>query len=297
MMHRQLALIIAAVMAASASVATQQPTDAQPRFKASVEVTSIDVGVVDGQGKPLLNLAPEEFSVRVDGKARRVVSVEWVSLAAPAATERQIRARVPDGYSSNETSTGGRLVAIAVDEPHIRPGGAAAVLAAASAFIDRLSPSDRLAAVSLGIGGTATPFVADRERIKTAIGKMSGQWDVSKTSSVTVTASEAVEIADGNRLILDQAVSRECAGLRAGTSSFLQCRTEVETEAVELASQVTRAGSITIKGLRELLTSLQVLDGPKTLILMSEGFSVRDTALVNELGSLAAMTRTSIYAL
>ena len=77
--------------------------------------------------------------------------------------------RALDGYSSNENSAGGRLIAIAVDEPHIRPGGAAAVLAAASAFIDRLPPSDRIAAVSLGIGGPATPFIADRQRVKDAM--------------------------------------------------------------------------------------------------------------------------------
>ena len=102
------------------SKAPQQP----PRFRASVEVTSIDVAVVDGQGKPLLNLAPADFTVRVDGKPRRVVSAEWVPLAAAADGRRRPLARVPEGYSSNENATGGRLIVIAVDEPHIRPGGA-----------------------------------------------------------------------------------------------------------------------------------------------------------------------------
>ena len=94
-----------------------------PRFRTSVEVTSIDVAVVDGQGKPLMNLAPADFTVRVDGKARSVVSAEWVPLAA-ATAESQALPRVPDGYTSNESSAGGRLIVIAVDEPHIRPGGA-----------------------------------------------------------------------------------------------------------------------------------------------------------------------------
>ena len=170
-------------------------------------------------------------------KPRSVVSAEWVPLAAATAEARTL-ARVPEGYTSNESSTGGRLIAIAVDEPHIRPGGAQAVLAAANAFIDRLSPSDRIAAVSLGLGSSATPFIADRARVKEAIGRMAGQRDTMKISSITVTGTEALEIADGNRLTADQVVARECSGLRPGSAQLAQCRQDVETEALMLGRPV-----------------------------------------------------------
>ena len=159
--------------------------------------------------------------MRVDGKARSVVSAEWVPLAAATAETRTL-ARVPEGYTSNESSTGGRLIAIAVDEPHIRPGGAQAVLAAANAFIDRLSPSDRIAAVSLGLGSPATPFIADRARVKEAIGRMAGQRDTIKISSITVTGTEALEISDGNRLTADRwsrASARGCGPGRRSSRS------------------------------------------------------------------------------
>ena len=74
----------------------------------------------------------------------------------------------PDGYTTNETSTGGRLIVIAVDEPNIRFGGALGIARAANAFIDRLSPSDRIAVAGFGIGAPATVFTADRERVKQA---------------------------------------------------------------------------------------------------------------------------------
>ena len=54
---------------------------------------------------------------------------------------------------------------------------------------------------------------------------------------------------------------------------------------------------MTTQGLRDLLTAMQALDGPKTLILMSEGFGLTDDGMANELAALAAATRTSIYAL
>ena len=54
---------------------------------------------------------------------------------------------------------------------------------------------------------------------------------------------------------------------------------------------------MTTRGLRDVLTAMQALDGPKTLILMSEGFGLTDDGMANELAALAAATRTSIYAL
>jgi VWFA-related protein len=294
---RVVCLVCSVSPALSALLQAQQSSTRQPpRFQASVEVTLIDVAVVDGQGKPLLDLTPADFAVRIDGKPRSVVSAEWVPLATRAPGARPL-VRLPEGYSSNETSSGGRLIVIAVDEPHIRPGAAAAVLAAADAFIDRLSPSDRIAAVSLGLGGVATPFVADRARIKDALSRMAGQQETIRSVTASVTPTEAAEINDGNRLVEDQVVARECAGLRPTTAAFQQCRREVEAEALQMAEQLKRSSDLTVRSLRELLTAMRLFDAPKTLILMSEGFSVPDIALTTELAALAAATRTSIYAL
>ncbi len=50
-------------------VAQQQPPP-KPSFQSSVEVTSLDVTVVDDRGKPITNLTPADFNVRIDGNAR-----------------------------------------------------------------------------------------------------------------------------------------------------------------------------------------------------------------------------------
>jgi hypothetical protein len=94
-------VVLAALCGPSRVVAQQAGADQPPRFRTSVEVTSIDVAVVDGQGKPLLNLTPADFAVRVDGKPRPVVSAEWVPLASSAPESKPLT-RVPEGYSSNE---------------------------------------------------------------------------------------------------------------------------------------------------------------------------------------------------
>ena len=53
---------------------------------------------------------------------------------------------LPAGYTSNENATGGRLIMIAVDESNIGFGRGRGLTRAASAFVDHLTPSDRVGA-------------------------------------------------------------------------------------------------------------------------------------------------------
>ena len=108
----------------------------QPAFKSSVEVTSVDVTVVDTNGRPITNLTPADFAVRIDNNLRHVVTAEWVQLTSRDDKPAPIVAP-PDGYSTNENSIGGRLIVMAIDQPNIRFGGAMAIARAANGFVDR----------------------------------------------------------------------------------------------------------------------------------------------------------------
>src|SRR5262245_19093333 len=102
---------ISVVAIAATAYSQQSPQGGQPVFRSSIEVTSLDVGVVDKDGKPISDLAPADFVIQIDGAPRRVVSAEWVSLAAPA---KPAAAPPPPGFSSNENATGGRLILIVI---------------------------------------------------------------------------------------------------------------------------------------------------------------------------------------
>src|SRR5438477_28648 len=111
---RSLALVLAFVcgiaVAAPFGSAAQQEL---PRFRSAVDLTSIDVVVLDDHGKPLQDLKPADFAIRIDGKDRPVATVQWVPLSAPPTAAPP---PPPEGYSSNENATGGRLILIVVDE-------------------------------------------------------------------------------------------------------------------------------------------------------------------------------------
>jgi VWFA-related protein len=268
----------------------------QPKFQSTVEVTPIDVNVVDDRGRPIRDLTPADFTVHVDGNARRVVSAEWVALVADEKASPPTP--LPEAFSTNESGTGGRLIVLAIDEPNIRFGGARGLLNAASSFVDHLSASDRVSAIGLGLGSPATPFTADRARVKEAIGRMTGQKRSGPVSmQYTVAVSEALAMANGDRATTEAVVARECRGERSA-SGLEACRQQVETEALQIAQEAQHGADQTIRGLRNLLLGLKALDAPKTLILISEGFVMDETTPeVIDLGALAASARTSVYAL
>ena len=110
---------------------------------------------------------------------------------------------MPPGYSSNENASGGRLVLIVIDEANIRFGAVASIQAAVGRFLDRLQPSDRVAAVSTGIGTASTQFTSDRQLVRQAVSRMAGQrrQTTQLGFSVYVSLSEALDIdrGDGRR--------------------------------------------------------------------------------------------------
>ncbi|HEY7289421.1 MAG TPA: VWA domain-containing protein [Vicinamibacterales bacterium] len=276
--------------------AQQQPQGQEtPRFRASVEVTSLDVNVVDDKGKPISGLTPQDFNVRIDGNARKVVSAEWIPLAADANAPPP--PPPPDGYSTNESVTGGRLIVLAIDQPNIRFGGALGISKAANAFIDRLAPADRVAVAGIGTGAPSTPFIADRARIKQTISRMTGQKQAGRTLDLghSIGIAEAMQVDRGDLSMLQSIQDRECTGMTGPT--LQACYTEVEIEVRQLARDSIHEGDETIAALRALFTGLRNIEGAKTLIFISEGFVLTDPNMIIELGGLAASSRTSLYIL
>ena len=80
--------------------------------------------------------------------------------------------------------------------------------------------------------------------------------------------------------MLETVQSRECNPATVGGSiaQIEMCRSEVDMEALALARDTNREADQTIQGLRDLFVGLRVIDAPKTLILISEGFVLSDEA-------------------
>ena len=89
MQIRRMVAVAAFAVCGGLLLSAQEPSQGQPpTFRSGVELVSIDVSVLDRQGLPLRDLTPADFVVTVGGKPRRVVSAEFVDVAAAALTGR-----------------------------------------------------------------------------------------------------------------------------------------------------------------------------------------------------------------
>src|SRR3954469_26034955 len=75
---KQACVALAVLLLASPAFA-QAPAQAQePTFRTGVDVITVDVGAVDSRGQPVTDLHAPEFTVKVDGQPRRVVTADIV---------------------------------------------------------------------------------------------------------------------------------------------------------------------------------------------------------------------------
>ena len=81
-MSRAVIVLVTGILvgAALAPVAGRQPT-----FRSGVDLVTVDATVLAGDGSPVDNLGPDDFTLDVDGRRRRVVSapVSYTHLTLP----------------------------------------------------------------------------------------------------------------------------------------------------------------------------------------------------------------------
>jgi VWFA-related protein len=269
-----------------------------------VDLVTFDATVISSNGQLDSTLGPDDFVLKVDGKPRRVVSAQFVRQST--ATASQLEA-LPGHFSSNEFADPGRLVLVAVDEPHIRRLEGRGALHAAGTFIDGLDPADRVAVLGLGRGG-AIDFTRDRAAVKRRLATLSGLGDP-VVLQFNIGLSEAVEIADGGRSRLADVVLRECG---RSLTEYLNparavdetaggrdaCPEQVEQEATAVADHARTQARISLSALEGIIGALKEFDRPTTLVLLSEGLLADPRRLdFAELATAAQEARVSIYVL
>jgi VWFA-related protein len=279
-------------------------TARQPTFRSGVDLVTVDAAVLDGDGRPVPGLGAEDFRIDVDGRPRRIVSAQFVDLSGPAD-----RPALPPAahFSSNAGAGDGRIVVIAVDETHIRRLEGRRALEAASQFIDVLPAIDRVGAFALTTE-TSLTLTRDRVALRRRLAAMLGRGDLS-TGQFNLGISEAVEIAEGSRTRLADAVLRECGrslteyvnNARAADDSSSardSCPEQLEQQSRAVAQQAHAQARTSLAALEALIARLKDLPGPKTIVLVSEGMIVDPRRIdLSRLAAGAQAARVTIYSL
>lgn len=279
---------------AQATVGQQLP---KPTFETGVELISVDVHVVDKNGKPIVDLKPEDFEVDIAGRGRRIASVQFVSYAVAGTPGPQTR---PTGEGPATDPSGPRprrMYVLAVDEHSLHTNNAMAAVNAAERFIDRLQPDDLVGVYAYPTGVAQHDMTTDHAAVRKVLQKIGGLFN-EPANSLNLSRSEIIDCANNDRDCLLKVMQRECSG---GACSTVQIR----QEALSLAGFMETMASQSIGGLRSLVRGLREVSGRKTLVLVSGGLVTTDQAggrlnVRNEVAAVgreASLANVNVFAL
>lgn len=280
---------------AQPSQPSQSPDSQQPTFRTGVDVVTVDVAVVDGRGNPVEDLRAPDFAVKIDGQVRRVVSAELIK-ADVAAARRQADDKTESFYTTNLAPDNGRHIVIAVDQVNISHGALQPIMAAASRFLERLSPLDKVAFIAYPEPGPRVNFTNDKLKLRLAMQQLIGQTPRTAAGRMNIGVSEAMAIYNRrDQIVMAQVMARECRVLSTPEQS--QCERQIATQAAEIARRVREDADTSVAGLRLLLRELSTVEGHKSLVLLTEGLAVDDQNEIASIAALAGAARTSINVL
>jgi VWFA-related protein len=293
------ALASAAALAAQSPASLQPPQPQPPVFRTGVELVSVDVTALDADGRQMTDLTPDDFQVEVDGDPRQVVSAEYVRSVDPLRVIGVPRQPAPPPdeafFSSNaKGAPRGRLIVLLVDQGNIRTGAARAAMTSAKQFVDTLTAEDRVAVIAVPGPGELVDFTTDHDKVREALLRIVGEADPIKARfNISITEAMAVYLHSDMRLAFE-VVRREC-GQFAGATEVERCEREIEQDAAGIVNDIRQRTQASIGSMRAVLKSLSGVEGPKSVILVSEGLVFEGLGSeTDDLASTAADSRATL---
>jgi len=271
--------------------AQEQPPP-KATFKSSVDLVPVDVNVVDRTGRPVADLTSADFSLAVDGKPRKIASAEFISVSRTS--DRVDQAATNE--TSNTGASGGRMIMIVVDQGNIGAARGRLAIDAASKFIGRLSKFDRVGLVTLPGAGPQIDFTANHALVQTVLQKVTGLAPASHPGT-KIGFAEALAFQRSDEVVIADVVDRECAGARSA-DEIAACRAAIATDARAVYAEARTRTRDSVLSLQHVMERLAQVQGPKTVVFLSEGLFVdRDVSDVNWLSAIASRGQVTFYVL
>ena len=181
-----------------------------------------------------------------------------------------------------------------VDQGNIRAGGGRAVMRTAAAFVDRLEPADRISVIAVPSPGELLDFTTEHSKARESLMRIVGRATPYQ-GQFNISVSEATVIRQHSDLrVLDAVVTRECSQI-IGAGDLERCEREIEQQAAEIVAFQREQTQNSLRGLRAVIGSLAAFEGPKSVVLISEGLVLEGLgAELDDLARMAAEARVSL---
>ena len=281
--------------AASPSPSPSVPGPAEPSkrpvFTSDVDVVAVDVNVVDKQGRPIRGLGAEDFTITVDGTPRRVVSADFLSQA----TEEEAAPAPPPSpdrlVSTNEGIRRGRIIVIVVDQGNIRPGVGRHALRAADRLLDALNPQDQVALVTMPGGGPQVELTSEHARVRDALKRIVGR---AQYTGPRLSLAQAQALDEKRGYEVQDLLNRLCPESLTKQEREV-CLSDVEGEAFSVMANFRHQSDVSMKGLGALMQGLRQIEGPKTVVLITEGLRSERIDELRMVANAAAAARVAFF--
>ncbi len=292
----------------------QAPPEANEVVRITTELVQTDVMVFDQQGRFVEGLQPEQFDLRVDGKAvpisffERVTTPRGGSINSGAATKTAATASV---------HSRGRRIVFFLDDMHLASDSLEFTRKALLQFIEgEMKTDDEVAIVSAsGQVGFLQQFSNHKSVLRAAVARLKHRSNtVQDTEGLAMTEYVAMRIAEGDRNALDFYVNEllrslqfyyslpkyggKSGGFLVGSESDQAARMVMQ-RAQSLIAQSSANSVASLNALESFLRSSSVQTGRKVVFFISDGFLLHgDAALSNKLQRItdaAARAGSLIY--
>jgi VWFA-related protein len=254
----------ALVVISSAAPAAQDP---QQPLKSGVELVLVDAQVVDRTGAPITGLTADRFEVRIAGKRRRIMSLEFL----------EARTGLPpgtDGNARKPISEPGTIYVLAVDQGSFRPVNAPAAMHAVREFLKRTTPNDYVGIVSYPSPGTVIHPTRDRAALEAAIPGIVGFSQLKPQRRFQFSLADAIDVSSPG-MGKDPEAFRRVAE-RNCPPGDITCPPALEMEMAETISILEMQAARSLAGLREVISGVKGMPGRKTVVVISAGIPSGD---------------------
>ena len=261
----RLAIAGVALLAGAVAARGQTPPGT---FRAGVDVVAIDVHVVDSESRPVPGLTPDQFTVTIDGKKRRVLSADYFDSAADPDAPGG-RGAVPGGPSGQSR----QVIMLAIDASSFRPTLSRAITDAAKRFVVRLRPDEEIG-LYVFPNGPKLGVTTDHASIARALDGVIGQADTG--------GGDRFHLAPGD--LIDLSLWAEGAG-RAGTPALVDRLCGDDSNCIDALRNQVHANAAYYEGrahaslgmFRSMLSAFAGMPGRTVVVLLSAGMVASDT--------------------
>jgi hypothetical protein len=315
---RQSAIALCCVLAAGRLLPGQQQTP--PAFKGGVALVTVDVTVLDRDGRPVPGLTAADFQVKLNGRVQPVRALTYLEAGAataedsgkPAAPVMPQLFPVAPVAEVAPTVSEARVFVILVDDLSFSPLAGRGLFSAAQRFVEGLPASD-LVGFSTSSGPGAVNPTRDRAPIVAALKSVVGEWTdpraidrggsasgnpAGASPDQSVGIGQALDIDRGDISALTEAIARECfngeRGIFNGKSleqvlAESHCASQLQIQARRTAAQTRQTTDRQVRAFQSVITAMKPATGIKHLLLVTGGVGVTfDVSSLAPVGRAAA---------